>query len=263
MYNNELVNAYPSQMEVPALWDYRMTATLQSNRPWQVLILLEFNRLLVHGDYEALPEISWGMAIEIESKGCRMYIRPGAIDLVRHLLEETRKTCTLGIFTGLNVELALEMVKALFNETVVKQTEETEDKEWQTEKDSWPPSVVNKDRTVRVYIFHRRDQEILGKELSEIDMHRQPRWLYHDLNQVWEIMHAKGNNFTKQNTVLVGFKKEYNLCPDMVLSAEEWIYQYEDGIHMKSLRDRIASLFYQQPDHVMTWLKPGIQLHDI
>eukprot|EP00973_Karenia_brevis_P084131 11673123-Karenia_brevis.AAC.1 len=102
------------------------------------------------------------MAIEIESKGCRMYIRPGAIDLVRHLLEETRNTCTLGIFTGLNVELALEMVKNLFNKTVVNQTETEEpENEWHTQENSWPPSVVNKDRTVQVYIFHRYDNDTL------------------------------------------------------------------------------------------------------
>ena len=127
---------------------------LQSNRPWEVLILVELNHLLVHCDLSALWDESWGVSMEFE-RGYRMYVRPGAIDVLRSVLEEPQKSCTLGIFTGLKMDLALQMVTKL-----LKQTIEKKQKEWQvTRHQSESVSLFNKDLKLRVFIFQRTEHE--------------------------------------------------------------------------------------------------------
>lgn len=259
MYGNECVNGYPSSM-VEMAWDYRTAAALQANRPWQVLILLEFNHMIVRCDFEALEDSSWGQAIEFETGGYRMYIRPGADAFVVSLLEETRRTCALAIFTGLSPKVAVPMVRELFR--II-----TKDLTWEAEQEEWfPPSVTNKSG-IRVYIIERSERDDPDIEnWSPLDI-RMPaeqslQLLYHDFGKAWEALNSKGYNFHKQNTMLIGSPKDRSLCPENVLGMSTWVW-WESTEHMKTMRDRILNLFYEKPDNVITWLKPGIHMHNI
>ena len=233
-----------------------MPTALQSSKPWQVLILVELNHLLVHCDLQAMLDESWGVSMDFDD-GYRMYIRPGAIDVLRSVLEEPQKSCTLGIFTGLKMDLALQMVTEL-----LKQTIEKKQNEWQvTRHQNESVSLFNKDLKLRVFIFQRTEHEESDPEeetLMEEDKNNQFRWLQADFSLAIFIANSQGNCFSKQNTVLVAFEKERNILSDNVFSVEKWM-SHENGDYMKSIRDRITSLFYEQPENVMTWLKPGVQ----
>ena len=238
-----------------------MPTDLQSNSPWQVLILVELNHLLIHCDLEALKDGSWGESTEFEQDGFgyRIFTRPGAIDFLRFALQQSPRSCTLGIFSGLETSNLLQMVKEL-----LRQTAEGDEDEWQAEEGPHESvSFVNKDMTQRVHIFHRTEHEELGSDM-EAYHNKSGEQLAVDFIKAIFLANFQATcwKYTLQNTVLLAFKEERNWLSDNVLSVERWMYP-EDGEYMKSIRDRITSLFQAQPEHVKTWLKSGIQYHII
>ena len=262
-YGNDYGMGFPSPLleEVPVPWEYSMPTDLQSNNPWQVLILVELNHLLIHCDLEALRDGSWGESTEFEQDGFgyRIFTRPGAIDFLRFALQQSPRSCTLGIFSGLKTSNLLQMVKEL-----LRQTAEGDEDEWQAEEGPHESvSFVNKDMTQRVHIFHRTEHEELGSDM-EAYHNKSGEQLAVDFIKAIFLANFQATywKYTLQNTVLLAFKEERNWLSDNVLSVERWMYP-EDGEYMKSIRDRITSLFQAQPEHVKTWLKSGIQYHII
>ena len=156
MYGNNYGMGFPSPLlEMPVPLDSPMPTALQSSKPWQVLILMELNHLLVHCDLQAMLDESWGVSMDFDD-GYQMYIRPGAIDVLCSVLDEAQKSCTLGIFTGMSSDLALQMVKELLKQTIVEKKQD----EWQVmHHGNESVSLFNKDLKLRVFIFQRTEHE--------------------------------------------------------------------------------------------------------
>lgn len=255
-YHNTCTTNYGLPTMVGRAWDYQDAAALQTTRPWQVLILLELNHIVVRCDFEALEDYMWGQAIEFQQGGYRMYIRPGAVDFLELLLQETPRTCSLAFFTGLLPKTAVPIVKELFMRV-------TPDCTWEVEQEEWfPPSVVNQSG-IRVYIFQRSEKERNENEDDPDHMSAEQslQLLYYDFEKVWEALNFQGYNFHKQNTMLIASPKDEWLCPQNVLGMSRWEC-CESPRHMKNMKDRISTLFYEKPANVITWLKPGIHIHE-
>ena len=177
-----------------------------------------------------------------------MYIRPGAEGFVVSLLQATRWTCAMAIFTGLVPQIGVPMVKELLKIS-------TNDSNWVAEQeDQLPPSVVNEAKGIRVYIIARTER--YGQEIQMSD-EQSLKLLHCDFGNVWEVLNSKGYNFHNQNTLLVGSLRDGSLCPENVLGVKPWFFG-DTTDHMKNVQDRIMSLFYEQPHNITTWLKPGI-----
>ena len=151
------------------------------------------------------------------------------------------------------------MVKELLKQTIVEKKQD----EWQVmHHGSESVSLFNKDLKLRVIIFQRTEHEEIDPEeetwLMEEDKNKQFWWLQADFSLAIFIANSQGNCFSKQNTVLVAFEKERNILSDNVFSVKRWM-SHENGDYMKSIRDCITLLFYEQPENVMTWLKPRVQ----
>ena len=229
MYSNNYGMGFPSPLlEMPVPLDSPMPTALQSSKPWQVLILMELNHLLVHCDLQAMLDESWGVSMDFDD-GYRMYIRPGAIDVLCSVLDEAQKSCTLGIFTGMSSDLALQMVKELLKQTIVEKKQD----EWQVmHHGNESVSLFNKDLKLRVFIFQRTEHEEIDPEeetwLMEEDKNKQFWWLQADFSLAIFIANSQGNCFSKQNTVLVAFEKERNILSDNVFSVKRWM-SHENG----------------------------------
>ena len=234
-----------------------MPTALQSSKPWQVLILMELNHLLVHCDLQAMLDESWGVSMDFDD-GYRMYIRPGAIDVLRSVLDEAQKSCTLGIFTGMSSDLALQMVKELLKQTIVEKKQD----EWQVmHHGNELVSLFNKDLKLRVFLFHRSEHEAIDSRVEtsmEEDSGKQFRSLHDDFFQAISIANSQGNCFSKENTVLVAFEKERNLLSENVFCVDKWMFQ-ENGSYMQELRNQLTVLFYEQPDNVISWLQSRVK----
>ena len=238
--------------EVAVPWDYRMPT---------VLILVELNKLLVKCTLDALLESAWGKGIDFgPPEGWRLHVRPGAIELLRCALTKLPRSCTLGIFSGLNPSMVLQIVKVLLKQTFVHDGDE-----WQAEEGLWNSvSVINKNMTLRVHIVQRTEREEIDPDtdVAAYSKEQQFNWLYNDLNRAMFFANYQANccKFSLQNTVLVAFEQERTWFPDNVLSVKRWT-QWETGTYMKSIEDRITDWIETQPTHVRSWLRPGVQYH--
>ena len=240
---------------------YQIAESAASHRPWRVLVLLELNRLLVDFDSEAKPKtnLSWATPIEL-SEGYRMYIRPGAEDFVRCLLEATRKECTLGIFTGISLTIAVPMVVNLFKKS---------GNGWNWKADMShlsQPSVISETVGICVYIFPRtqhKEADVLSLD-GRLVYEQESRALQADFEKVWSyINNIEDHHFHQHNTVLIASQFERMLCSENVLCLCWWQF-WEDGNYMKEMRNAMARLFHSKPDRIKDWLRPdNIQYHTI
>ena len=235
-------------MAEQALWE---ASAWQANSHWKVLVLLEFNHLLVRCTLDALAESGWGDSIELT--GYRMHIRPGAIEFLDTFLQETSRTCNLAIFTGLSPDIVVEMVIVLFRMF---------DLTWNVEQGDWlaPSVAIVNGRGIRVYIIERSVKEELDNEKgSSRDICMPPelsrRRLYLDFGKAWQALNCMDdNNFHKQNTMLIGFKEDKSLCPDNVLSMRRW-ERWDTREHMDYMCTCIEHFFRQKPFDVRIWLQ--------
>lgn len=213
----------------------------QANCHWQVLLLLEFNHLLVRGDIEAVSELGWGHGIEFQHLGFRMYIRPGAQAFLKTLLEMTLTRCAFAIFTGLSHDIVVPMMIKLFQ--IV-----TQDASWQEGQEDLGQSlfVVNHSG-IRIYIINRSVKEQLGSSPDKcMSLEQSRRYLYYDFGKAWQVLNCSYFNFHKQNTMLIGFKEDRLACPENVLSMNRWA-QWESNEYMDHMCNYIWHLFNTNP----------------
>ena len=251
-------NYYGNNSGMGSPWPLREVAVPWDS--WQVLILVELNKLLVNCTLDPLSGFLGGEGIDFgPPEGWCLRIRPGAIELLRCALTKSPRSCTLGFFSGLNPSMVLRIVKVLLKQMFVHDGDE-----WQAEIGPCNSvSVINKNMTLRVHIFQRTEHEEIDPDnFSDNSREQQFNWLHDDLSRAMSLANNQANccKFSLQNTVLVAFEKERTWFPDNVLSVERWM-QWEDGNYMKSVEDRITDWIETQPTHVRSWLRPGVQFH--